>query len=713
MAVDKKAPRSATERRLLVGTNVAAGIVLVAGIVVVVQAIAFQAAPRWDMTSSRVNSLSEGTENLLRGLDSNIRLTSLYFESDLDEEDQQRYRTAAKNLIDLYESSHRSKISTEWINPLKDTEKLQALKVRLLEKTKFKKEIEPYRARIEAYRNDIDRQMNQLVKTEVDTLATLGGGIGGATGPQVAQVENLFLDLTGQLEQARDQIDLLVDEASPHFALAVNELKALYRKFGKLLKDIAAYGTEEAAKDPRLPADQADFLRQAGSRYASVVAAIEAESTELQELESLKADEVIAELGSTTNAILVETDEEARVVDFPSVWPPLNSQARGRRAKFKDRAFKGEEKLTAAILRVTHKEQTAAIFVRYGGMPLFMGGFMPGTPPAPYAAMKQQLEDANFIVEEWDLKTSDTPPEIDPAPTKRIYVVLIPTPPKKGQFGQPSQEPPFTDAHRRRFVDALGENPRALFLAGWMPGPFGVIPASYGYNDYLKETWGVHLDTSALLIQTTSLTPGQYIVTRRDFYNMNDLEIAEHDIVYGLRTARLAFPWCAPLVRAETQPEGVEITPLLVQPERDGLWGIHNIKAYEDQLAEREYMTKVADDLVGPFELAVAATKGEGKIVLVSARDFALDNVAFAREMAITAQGFTLRARNPGNVTLVVNALHWLNDNTEFMNIGRPIDASVLEVDSGDIKLIRFLAIVAIPLLPFGCGIVAWRIRRR
>ncbi|MCH7925173.1 MAG: Gldg family protein [Planctomycetes bacterium] len=713
MAVVNKAQPSAAGRRLLVGTNVAAGIVLVAGIIVVVQAIAFQAAPRWDMTSSRVNSLSEGTENLLRGLDSNIRLTSLYFESDLDEEDQQRYRTAAKNLIDLYESSHRTKISTEWINPLKDTEKLQALKARLLEKTKFKKEIEPYRARIEAYQNDIDRQMNQLVKTEIDTLAALGGGIGGSTGPQVGQVENLFLDLTGQLEQARNQIDRLADGANPQFAPAVNELRTLYRKFGKLLKDIAGYGTAEAAKDPRLPADQADFLRQAGSRYASVVAAIEAESTELQELESLKADEVIGELGATTNAILVETDEEARVVDFPSVWPPLNDQARGRRAKFKDRAFKGEEKLTAAILRVTHKEQTAAIFVRYGGMPLFMGGFMPGAPPAAFAAMKQQLEDANFIVEEWDLKTSDTPPEIDPAPTKRIYVVLIPTPPKKGQFGQPSQELPFTDAHRRRVVEALGENPRALFLAGWMPGPFGVIPASYGYNDYLKETWGVHLDTSALLIQTTSLKPGQYIVTRRDFYNMNDLEIAEHDIVYGLRTARLAFPWCAPLVRAETQPEGVEITPLLVQPERDGLWGIHNIKAYEDQLAERQYMTKVAGDLVGPFELAVAATKGEGKIVLVSARDFALDNVAFAREMAITAQGFTLRARNPGNVTLVVNALHWLNDNTAFMNIGRPIDASVLAVDSGDVKFLRILAIVVIPLLPFGCGIVAWRIRRR
>ena len=71
---------------------------------------------------------------------------------------------------------------------------------------------------------------------------------------------------------------------------------------------------------------------------------------------------------------------------------------------------------------------------------MFMGGFVPGMPAAPYSAMKQQLEDANFVVEEWDLKTKDTPPEIDPAPTRTIYVVFKPTPPQRGPMGQPSQE---------------------------------------------------------------------------------------------------------------------------------------------------------------------------------------------------------------------------------------------------------------------------------
>ena len=63
-------------RRFMVGTNVVVATLLVAAIVVVVQAIAFSVPNgRWDVTSSGVNSLSQATENLLRGLDQEIRLT--------------------------------------------------------------------------------------------------------------------------------------------------------------------------------------------------------------------------------------------------------------------------------------------------------------------------------------------------------------------------------------------------------------------------------------------------------------------------------------------------------------------------------------------------------------------------------------------------------------------------------------------------------------
>ncbi len=725
MAVDKQdathgskavAPTSEASggRRFLIGTNVAFATLLVVGIVVIAQTIAFNLPHRWDMTSSGVNSLSDGTENLLRSLDANVRLTSLYFETDREDEDQQRYRRAAQDLLDLYEATRRANVRADWVNPLKDHEKFRELLTRLGEKSVFKEEIEAYRSRIDKYAEELDERMKALVKAELDAVEETGGAMGeSAAQAALAPVEQLLMQLSQALESTRRRVDALSLADQPQYTVAVNELRNLYRSFTKSLKDIGGYGTDQVRRNPGLPPAQADFLRAAGNRYANLVASLEEETTKLQELEPLKFDDLVGQLQPTANAMLVETEEDARVVDFSSVWPPVQ-QGAGARAGFKSRAFKGEEKLTSAILRATHKEQTAVVFVRYGGPPLFLGGFMPGQPPAPYATMKQQLEDTNFIVNEWDLKTGDTPPEIDPTPTRTIYVVLKPAPQQRGPMGQTSQEPPFAPTHRQAILDAIGDDGRALFMTGWYPGPFGPFPSDYEYNNYLTEQWGIKVDTSALLIETVSTAPGKYMVNSRQFSFMNKVDVTDHDIVAGALSRQLTLPWCAPLELSDEPPEGVTHERLVVLPPREGIWGIKDIQKYQQQLETRDYLTKVDGDLEGPFDLAVAATKGDAKIVVISGRDFAADNVAFARAFAITPQGFTIRSKNPGNVTLLINSLHWLNDNTDFMNIGKPIDAAVLEIaDQATVKLVQAVTIFVWPILAIAGGGVVWWVRRR
>jgi len=160
MVVDTQTPEpgvsASTGRRVRVGTNVLISVLLVLGIVAVLQLFAYKAAARWDMTSSGINSLSEATENLLRNLEINVTLTSLYFETDLEEEDQQRYRTAVGDLLGLYESIHRSRVSADRINPLSDHEKVKKLIRRLRDKTRFSGEIETHVARIDEYRGESD-----------------------------------------------------------------------------------------------------------------------------------------------------------------------------------------------------------------------------------------------------------------------------------------------------------------------------------------------------------------------------------------------------------------------------------------------------------------------------------------------------------------------------------------------------------------------------
>jgi hypothetical protein len=125
-------------------------------------------------------------------------------------------------------------------------------------------------------------------------------------------------------------------------------------------------------------------------------------------------------------------------------------------------------------------------------------------------------------------------------------------------------------------------------------------------------------------------------------------------------------------------------------------------------------MTRLDEDIEGPFTLAAAGSKGDAKVVVVSSRGFAEDQVALASGFVAVAGGIQIRSLNPGNVTLLINSLHWLNDNTQFLNVGRPIDLSVLTIDSpSTVTSVQVLTIVAWPLLALVGGGVVWWVRRR
>ena len=111
---------------------------------------------------------------------------------------------------------------------------------------------------------------------------------------------------------------------------------------------------------------------------------------------------------------------------------------------------------------------------------------------------------------------------------------------------------------------------------------------------------------------------------------------------------------------------------------------------------------------------AAAATQEDAKDVVVSARDFCTDEMAFSMQAVLSAQGISLRSRNPGNLTLFVNALHWLNDNESIMNLGQPLDVATLEIAEGPtLSFLKFLVWGLWPLAAALCGVAAWYVRRR
>jgi hypothetical protein len=235
----------------------------------------------------------------------------------------------------------------------------------------------------------------------------------------------------------------------------------------------------------------------------------------------------------------------------------------------------------------------------------------------------------------------------------------------------------------------------------------------YEYADYLRETWGIEADCQRLLLYTEQIEADKYHFVRSPL-DIIDVRYADHPLAEGLSTKRATFPLASPLGLVEEAPEGVTAERLVWSPEQDGLWSVQNVSDYVKQQTN-EFIVRSPSDYPGDFPIGVVATRGDARMVVVASAQFAIDQVALASEPVLTSQGFAIRPRNPGNVALFMNSLHWLNDNIKWMNLGTPIDTSTLAVeqDSGAMKFVWALSVLILPGLAAIGGFLVWTVRRR
>ncbi len=717
MAV-KTATGRRTQRRVrghaVVGANVALTVILAIVLVGGLQYIGYRWSTRGDLTSTGVNSLTEATTEVVEGLDTKVTLTSLYFETDLEEQDQERYRSAVADLLELYRATNRTQISAATINPLQDHEERKALFKELIKLDKFKNEAADHVAAIDAFRDELLPKLTETLGEELSRLEAFSA-LEGRDARLIGEVKQLYTSLQDNLQQtALDLRDAMASEI-PSYSGAVNAIRGTYSTAKRMLENVVQVGDQlAAASDGQYAPTVVDYLVGAKARYADLLERIKEQEQKLNSLPPLEFDDIVRELRNETgNALLVQTPTDARVVAFRDLWAPINPRVSA--TGFADRKFQGEQKVTSAILQLTQTEKPAVVFVRYGGDPLLTGGFMPGQPQAPYAQMKTRLEDLNFSVHEWDLAAEDAMPEIDPAPSRVVFVVLRPTPSPPNFMGQPQQTPPFSPTNLETLKQALGEHPRALFIGGFMPS-FSTMPAEYEYADYLRENWGIDAPSDEVLLYTEPIAVDKYRFVRNPVV-MLDARYSDHPIVADMGEMPAMYPLVSPMTLGDA-PEGVTTTRLAWFPERDGLWSVSDVAYYFKQQTN-EFIVRDPNDLPGEFTLAAAAEKGEadekGKVVFIGARDFATDDVALGTQMVLTAQGITTRPVNPGNAALFLNTLHWLNDNTEWMNLGTPIDAATLAVkdDSSAMHFVWALSVLILPGLALASGLVVWMVRRR
>ncbi len=355
MAIDHKQPAQqkvpTQQSNWLVGFNVILMVVLSVALVGGLQWIGLTRLGRVDVTSSGVNSLTEPTQALLKGIDQKVTLTSLYFETDIEDKDQDRYRSAVNDLLELYEVSNRSQISFESINPLQDQDKRSEVLKRLAGRSLYKEQAEGHVAVIQSFQDEFAGRITSMLSDELNQIQSLGQ-LEGNEGRLTAQVKDLFDDLGSDIKSADQQIKDSLASDVPAYSAATGLLRQTYSSIRTILESITAAGAQVSSKPDDFSAPVLQFFSDAGSRYDALITDLKAQEEAIGTLPTLDLDQIVRDIASATgNPILVETENRAQVIPFRKVWPPANPQLGA--ARFEDRMFQGEQTVTSAILQLT------------------------------------------------------------------------------------------------------------------------------------------------------------------------------------------------------------------------------------------------------------------------------------------------------------------------------------------------------------------------
>lgn len=716
------------QRRFVYGLNVALQIVIAAGLLVGVIYASTRVGGQMDLTSSGVNSLSPRTVNLLKGLKENLRVTAIYTVlSEYDKKAQKR-QDQVRDLLALYEGAAGAKLTAKVIDPMKNQAEVPALLKRLREKSAFRDEAKPHEEALTRF-PPVNEQLAAAATADYDRMYEI------AQKNEALNTNRAFVVVASNLKRiARDcgDIKLDVEELTkneiPRYGRAIERVRTHVTTTSPLLQEVADWLKGDGKSINGLPADVAAFFDEASARYQPILAQLKELTEAIKDLKAVKLEEVYDGLSRWSSAppILVESDSDARILSFQDVFPfRTDDMAAGGDD---DRDFAGEQAISSAILQLTQKEKTAVVFVRCGGQPMLRPDFsnfnpmMRQLPRAPYQAMNEELTKANFEVEEWDVATSQTPPDVKGA-KRTVYVVFPPEPPQQQDPRRPAP-PGMTPEAKQAILNAVGSSGMAFFVAGWQPPsmPFGPSSSTYEFSEYLKSTWGIEVKANFLAFRFTVSpeNPSLKVPQSRDgTIDTEHLKFTDHPIGRPLQTLPGALQTVCPLgiVAGDAAPRGVKVEPIIEVRNTEDIWAFDDINRIREDLQKNRGTLPAPTDLRAPFPVALAATNEAGqKLVVIASETFAADQMTQAMGMQPTSSGIAMFRLFPANTDLFLNTINWLTGDADRIAVG-PRKAEFPRLDKlkegPALTTCRFVFVGGLPGLALLVGGVVWLFRRR
>ncbi len=480
-------------------------------------------------------------------------------------------------------------------------------------------------------------------------------------------------DYTNAKANIQDIDEMISGEDVPHYSDAVAQIQKLYEGIRKNLNSIATYLAADGLKIENLPEQYKTKFADSPKRYKELTDAITTQLNQFTNLPKLELEQIYDQLkqkNARTIIVQVDNKPKSKVLTYDTVFPMSQKQT-GDPGKIQY-DFNGETAISSAIMALTAKEKSAVIFVHAGPPDPVKPNFnQMRMSQAPYNAAKEKLEEANFVVESWDLLQNPEPPTV-PDVTRKIFVV-VPSMPQRGQQGMPPMggyDQPQID----RIGKLIDKGEKVMFLVNFQPTIMG---KPYPFTQLIEQKYGVKIDADKLVLQGVKMRD-------RTFPN-NQISISrydDHEITRPIQSLNTTFLWAVPMSPIAKLPEGVKVTPLVsIKPGAGDFWGETDIIT----LLQRQWAEKDKNDLPMPFDLAVAVenAKTKAKSVIFGNELFVTDNVANQVQYVMTGQGIGAIYVCPGNLEIFTNSAFWLNDNENLISVG-PRRADVARI--GDIS---------------------------
>ena len=285
-----------SERRVVFGVNAIMQAVLALGLVIALVWMAGRLQWRADLTSSGINSLSTRTEQLLRNLDQNVRITAIFPEPDKRDKIGEKRRREISQLLDLYDAAGGARVSTYLLDPSLPEQKAATdrLLQRLTELPAYQDEARPHEETLARF-PELNEQIRVLAGGDFARAEQLV-----QADPQLGQNRN-FAIVRNNLQHAQRESERMAEAYEdlrgaaeiPRYGEAVRKVRDYLGGMEALLRDAFGWMSGEALSMPGLTPELRALFEEAPSRYERVLADITALLDATKDLQKVKLEELL------------------------------------------------------------------------------------------------------------------------------------------------------------------------------------------------------------------------------------------------------------------------------------------------------------------------------------------------------------------------------------------------------------------------------------